>query len=77
MHSDFTHDSAAPIRSGSGQPFVLRWFALLMARRRRAATRASLDRLDARMLRDVGLRRDQLTGTLERLPHLPRRPMFL
>lgn len=77
MHSDFKHDSVARIKNGSGRRSVFRWLSLLMSRRRRTAARARLDLLDDRMLRDVGLRRDQLSGKYERTTQIPHGPRFL
>lgn len=79
MHADLQHDSCdsvAEIENGSGHRSIFRWLAALISRRRRAATRVRLDVLDDRMLRDVGLRRDQLTGNIERLSQSPHGPRF-
>jgi uncharacterized protein YjiS (DUF1127 family) len=77
MHSSPRRESVAQIDKSVGHWFVFRWLALLMSRRRHNATRARLDLLDDRMLRDVGLRRDQLFGTVERLPRSPQDSRFL
>lgn len=81
IRTDFRNESVAQIENSSGQRSVFRWLALLMSRlmprRRRAATRARIDFLDDRMLRDVGLRRDQLSGNVEPLSHSHHGPRFL
>lgn len=76
MHSDLKRGSIATIEPDLGHRSILRWFARLMARRRRAATRARLDYLDDHMLRDVGLRRDKFTGKVERHTQFHDGPIF-
>lgn len=71
MHSSSRRESVTQIDKSVGHWFVFRWLALLMSWRRQNAIRAKLDLLDDRMLRDVGLRRDQLSGNVERLPRSP------
>jgi uncharacterized protein YjiS (DUF1127 family) len=75
-HSDFDCDSTTTLGRDADRHFVLRWFARLVARRRRAATRARLDVLDDHMLRDVGLGRDQITGKVGRHPQFHHGPIF-
>jgi len=76
MHSDVECDSIATLGRDPDRHLVLRWFARLMARRRRAATRERLDLLDDHMLGDVGLRRDRFTGKVERHTQIHHGPLF-
>lgn len=77
IRTDFNPESAAPIEKGFFRWPIPGWIALPISWRRRAATKARLDRLDDRMLRDVGLYRDQFSSNVERLPQTLHGQRFL